>query len=222
MVWGKSGKLTPIELVLFSHQTPILWHTPSFGKCMGFPSISHSTEKTTKPIVQGEPENWYSYFSHGMDAFSHQIPILWYTSSYGKCMGFPINFPQYRKIQQNPSIQTKSIHGENLGNRYSQISHNIDAIFPLDSHFMVYFITWGMHVFCYQFPITWERQPNPSNGESLGNWCAEIFYKAHCMWRTSEIGTHTQYGCLFSLYSHPMNTSSHGKCTVSVIKFPQH
>ena len=56
---------------------------------------------------------------------------------------------------------------------------------------MVYFITWGMHVFSHQFPIIWERQPNPSNGESLWNWFAVIFYKTHCMWRTSEIGTHT-------------------------------
>ena len=62
--------------------------------------------------------------------------------------------------------------------------------FPLDSHFMVYFITWEMHVFSHQFPITLERQPKPSNGESLGNWFPAIFYKTHCIWRTWEIGTH--------------------------------
>ena len=42
--------------------------------------------------------------------FSHLIPSLWYTTAYEKCMGFPINFPQYGKMQQN------SLHGESLGN----------------------------------------------------------------------------------------------------------
>ena len=73
--------------------------------------------------------------------FSSTIPILRYTSSFGKCMGFPINFPLYRKKQQTSS------YGENLGNWSSYFSHIMDAFFPLDSHFMVYFITWEMHLF---------------------------------------------------------------------------
>ena len=43
--------------------------------------------------------------------FSHPIPILWYTSAYEKCMCFPIKFPQYAKMQQNPWYE------ESLGNR---------------------------------------------------------------------------------------------------------
>ena len=42
--------------------------------------------------------------------FSHPITILWYTSAYGECMGFPVNFPKYGKMQQNPW------YGESLGN----------------------------------------------------------------------------------------------------------
>ena len=35
--------------------------------------------------------------------FSHQIPIiLCYTLAYAKCMGFPKDFPQCGKMQQNP------------------------------------------------------------------------------------------------------------------------
>ena len=33
--------------------------------------------------------------------------------------------------------------------------------FPLDSYFMVYFITWEMHVFSHQFPIKWEKTAKP-------------------------------------------------------------
>ena len=83
--------------------------------------------------------------------FSHLIPILWYTSAYGKCMGFPINSPQYGKMQQNPW------YGDTLGNRYSYFSHSMDAFFPLDSHFMVYFIICEIHGFSHQFPVAWEN-----------------------------------------------------------------
>ena len=77
---------------VFSHQFPI------------------TQEKAVKPIEWRKPGklvpgnilqnplnvknlgNWYSYFSHSMGAFFYQIPILWYTSSHGKCMGFLIKF----------------------------------------------------------------------------------------------------------------------------------
>ena len=79
--------------------------------------------------------------------------------------------------------------------------------FPLDSHFMVYFITWEMHVFSHQLPITWEKTTKPikwakpgilvpekilqnlSYVENLGNWYS---YFSHRM------------GVFFSLDSHPM------------------
>ena len=122
-------------------------------------------------------------------------------SSYGKCMDFPINFPQHGKMQQNPW------YGESLGNWYSYFSHCMGAFFPLDPHFMVYFITWEMHVFSHQFPITWEKTTKPiewakpgilvpekllqnlSYVENLGNWYS---YFSHRM------------GAFFSLDSHPM------------------
>ena len=58
-------------------------------------------------------------------------------------------------MQQNP------LYGENLGNWYSYISHNMGAFFQLDSHSMVYLVTWEMHVFSHQFPITWEKTVKP-------------------------------------------------------------
>ena len=72
-------------------------------------------------------------------------------SSYGKCMGFPVNFPQYGKMQQNPWCR------ESLGNWYSYFSHNMGVFFPLDSHPMVYFIKWEMHGFPCQFLIVQEN-----------------------------------------------------------------
>ena len=85
-------------------------------------------------------------------------------------------------MQQNPS------YGKNLGNWYSYFSHCMGAFFSLDSHSMVYFITWEMYVFSHQFPLTREKTAkpiergkpgklvpgnilqNPSNVENLGNW----------------------------------------------------
>ena len=45
-----------------------------------------------KPSNVDNLENFYSYFSHSMQNLSHQIPILWYASSHGKCMGLLIKF----------------------------------------------------------------------------------------------------------------------------------
>ena len=71
-------------------------------------------------------------------------------SSYGKCIGFPINFPQYGKMQQNPW------YGESPGNWYSCFSHSMVAFFPSDSHPMPYFSTWEIHGFPHKFPTVRE------------------------------------------------------------------
>ena len=71
-------------------------------------------------------------------------------SSYGKCIGFPINFPQYGKMQQNPW------YGESPGNWYSCFSHSMVAFFPSDSHPMPYFSTWEIHGFHHKFPTVRE------------------------------------------------------------------
>ena len=114
----------------------------------------------------GFPINFPQYTTHGMGKvweihnhtfpiawvlFYHPIPILCYTSTYAKCMGFSINFPHYRKMQQNPW------YGESLGNRYSYFSHSMGAFFPLDYHSMIYFIIWEMHGFPHQFLIVREN-----------------------------------------------------------------
>ena len=57
----------------------------------------------------------------------------------------------HEKILQNPS------YVENLGNWYSHFYHRTGAIFPLDSHPMVYFIICEIHRFPHQFPIAWEN-----------------------------------------------------------------
>ena len=85
----------------------------------------------------------------------HPICIIWYTLLYGKCMGFPINFSQSRKMQQNPS------NGVNLQNWYSYFSHSMCDFFPYDSHPMGYFIKSEMHGFPHQFPIVKENEAKP-------------------------------------------------------------
>ena len=192
----------------------------SYEKCTDFPiNFPQCGKCNKKPMVGKSLENTHTFLIVWV-LFSHWISILWYTSSYGKCMGFPSNFSQYRKMQQNPS------YWENLGNWSSYFSYNMGASFPLDSHFMVYFITWEVHVFSHQFPITWEkRQPNPSNREILGDWVPAISYKTHPMLRTWEISIHT-FPILWVLFS--IRFSSYGilhqtgNAWVSSSNFPLH
>ena len=155
--------------------------------------------------------------------FSHPIPILWYTSAYVKCMGFPINFAQYGKMQQNPW------YGENPGNWYSYFSHIMDSFVPLDSHSMVYFITWEMHVFSHKFSITWEKTAkpikwgkseklvpgnilqNPRYVENLGNWYSCFSHRMSAFFSIRF----TSYGILHNMrnkWVSPSISSSMGKC----------
>ena len=53
-------------------------------------------------------------------------------------------------MQQNPS------YGEDLGKWYSYFSHSMGAFSPFESHPVVYFITWEIHGFSHQFPISLE------------------------------------------------------------------
>ena len=76
------------------------------GKC----NKTHAMAKVWKTDTHTFPIVWVPFF--------HPIHILWYTSAYGKYMGFPINFPQYGKMQQNPW------YGESLEN-YSYFSHSM-------------------------------------------------------------------------------------------------
>ena len=81
-----------------------------------------------------------------------------------------------------------------IGEKNSYISRGMDAVFSVDSHFMVWFITWERQVFSHQFPITWEKTAtltewgklgklvpgnilqNPLYVENLGNWHSYFFH----------------------------------------------
>ena len=104
-------------------------------------------------------------------------------SSYGKYLCFPINFPQYRKMQQNPW------YGKSLGNWYSYFSHSMGVFFPSDSHSMVYFSIWEMHGFSHRLPTVWENATKPMVWGSLGQ---RYSFFSHSM------------GAFFSSGLHPM------------------
>ena len=70
--------------------------------------------------------------------------------------GFPHQFPI---VQENA---TKSIIWRRTWEIGTQTCSIVWVLFfPLDSHFVVYFITWEMHVSSHQFPITWEKTAKP-------------------------------------------------------------
>ena len=48
--------------------------------------------------------------------------------------------------------------GEILGNWYSYFCHSMSIFFPLDSHPMVYFVTWKMDGFPHQFSTAQENE----------------------------------------------------------------
>ena len=130
-----------------------------------------------------------------MSAFFPLHSHLMTTSSYGKCMCFPINVPWYAKMQQTP------LNGMNLGNLYSYFSHSMDDFFSKDSHPMVYFIIWEMHVFSHQFPITWEKTAKPIKRarKAWEIWFPLISYKTHHM---------ENLGNSYSYFSHSMGAFS--------------
>ena len=216
-VWKIDTHTFPLVWELFSHQIPILWYTSLYGKCMGFPvNFSQYGKMQQNPSYRVNLGNQYSYFSHCMGIFPHTIPILWYTSLNGKYMDLPINFPQHRKMSQNP------LYGENLGNCCSYFPHSMGAFFPLDSHFMVYFITWEMHFMVYV--ITWEKTAKLIEWESLENWFPVIYQKTYCLWRTWEIGTHTfptvwvLFSIRFPTYGIPQRTQTSLRRLQDVLK----
>ena len=164
--------------------------------------------------------------------FSHPIPILWFTSLHGKCLGFHINIPQHGKMQQNPS------YGENIRNWYPYVSHSMGSFFPSDSYSLVYLITWEMLGFSHQYPIAWENVTKPMVWGKPGKLIFILFpqygfffpirfpssgilhymrntwvspsvshrlakcNKTHCMGKTWEIGIHTFPRVLFPMLYH--------------------
>ena len=102
------------------------------------PSTSHSTWNCNKTHCKegvGEEISTHT-FPIVWVLFSNPIPIICYTSSYGKYMGFPLITHIMRKGSKTHFM------GRNwkLGNWCSYFSHCMGAFFPCDSHPMVYFI----------------------------------------------------------------------------------
>ena len=160
------------------------------------PLILHSTRKCKKTHGMGKVWEIDNHtFPIIWVLFSHPISILWYTSAYGKCMGFPINPPQYKKMQENPW------YGESLGNWYSYFSDSMGAFFPLDSHSIAYFVIWEMHGFPHQFLIVLENASKLFVLGEPGKLVLILF---------------PYYGRFFPLDF----TSSHGKCMYFLINFP--
>ena len=170
------------------------------GNTWDFPSISHSMGKCNRThCMERSWEIGNHTFPIVQLLFSHLILILWYTSSYGKCMRFPINFPQYGKMQQNP------LYGENLG--------NWELLFPQYGYFFP--IRFPSHDILHHMGNVWVF---PSISHSTGK-CN----KTHCMRRTWEVGTHN-FPIVWVLFSRSIPilryTSLHGKCMGFPINFP--
>ena len=97
ILWGKSGKLVLILFPYYGALSPVDSYFMAYfitWEMHVFHQFPITWEKTVKPIKEGNSgklvpgnilqnplyvenlENWYSYFSHSMGAFFHQIPIL--------------------------------------------------------------------------------------------------------------------------------------------------
>ena len=105
-------------------------------------------ENATKPFVWGEPGKLVLTLFPSMGAFFpydlHPTVhfIIW------EMHGFPNQFPI---VQENT---TKLIVLGEPGKLVLILFSYYGRFFPLDSHFIAYFITWEMHVFSHSFPIT--------------------------------------------------------------------
>ena len=87
--------------------------------------------------------------------------------------------------------------------------HSMGLFFPLDFHFMVYFIIWKMHGFSDQFPITWEKTAKPIELEKSRKLVPSNIIQNHCITVCREPGKlvfilSPLYGCFFPLDFHPM------------------
>ena len=122
--WQIGCHTFPIVQVLFSHLIPVLWYTSSQGKCIGLPiNFPQHWKKQQNPSYEENLKNWDSYFSIVWVHIFHQILILCYSSSYGRCLSFLINFPQHGKVYANP------FSAESLRDCFPKVFHSIDAFF---------------------------------------------------------------------------------------------
>ena len=97
MVWGKSGKLVLILFPWYGCSFPLDSHPMAYFVIWEMHGFSHQfpvvQENATKLIVIWRTwEIGAHTFPTLWTLFFHYIPILWYTSTHGKCMCFLINF----------------------------------------------------------------------------------------------------------------------------------
>ena len=163
----------------------IKWEMDGFSHC--FPK---AWKRWQTPSNVESLENWFVCSFYQYECFFHQIPILWYTSSYGKWTSFLIIFPCHGKVGKTARMEEAWETG-------LYAVSTVWLFFPLDFDPVVYFIIQEMHGFSHHFPISWKRQQNHSNGESLGNQFPHFFH--------SMIAFYHQIPILWY-------TSSYGKC----------
>ena len=189
-VWKIDTNTFPIVWVLFSHQIPILWYTLSDGKCIIHhlgnawvsPSIFHTTGKCNKTH---QMRRTWEIVTHNFPIvwqviFSHQILILWYTSS--EIHGFR---HQFSIVQQNAS---KPITWGEPGKLVLIFFPQYGCCFPI--RFPIYGILHHMEN-TYVFSSISHNMAKDSQthrmGENLGNLFPAIFYKAHISYRLYSI-----------------------------------
>ena len=105
MVWAKSGKLIFIIFPQYGCIFPIRFPSCGILHYMGNAwfslKIFHTMERCNETHYIGRT---WQIGTHNFPIvwvlFSQQIPILWYTSSYVKCMCFLINFRNTEKDSQ--------------------------------------------------------------------------------------------------------------------------
>ena len=133
-----------------------------------FPSFSHSTGKCNKTHRMGRTwEIGTQTFPMVWVLFYHLISILWYTSSYEKCMSFSVNFPYTGKCNKSHRMRRTW----EIGTRTFPI---VQVLF---SHSIP--ILWYLHYVgnAWVFPSICHSSKNSN--------------KTHRMGRTRETGTHT-------------------------------
>ena len=186
------------EMHAFAHQFPIRWEKTTKPNELGKPRKLGPGDILQYPLDVENLRNWYSYFSHSMGTFFHQIPSNCIFYRMENAWVFSSTFPQHQKSQRSPS------NGKGLGNWYPYFFHKIGVFFhqiPLLWYTSSYRKCMG---FLINVPQYRKRQEDLSNGKILGCWSPGKSFKTHRMWRTWKIGTHT-FPRVWVLFTHQIH-----------------
>ena len=206
-VWGEPRKLVIIFSPWYGYFFPFRF--PSYGilhhvgNAWVFSSISHSTGKCNNTHCMGKTQKIGNHaFPIAWVLFYHPIPILWYTSSYGKIYGFSYEF---LIVQEN---STKPILWGGPAKLVLILLPQYGCFFPIQ------FTSCGMLHYmgnAWVFPSI--------------SYSTKKFNKTHHMGRTWEIVTNNfsivwvVFSCQISIL---WSSSLHGKCMSFLINFQQH